>query len=496
MKAIEQAFFRIRQSDTQRTAELLAASPHAQKVELDEIADWFSESPETMVIRFDLSPLFFQPLPLGNYVIGLIFPDEPDFPSLFRAPSSFFVHCLLVSAETLLAAANHPISLYEKLRLGNLLPCFDHPPTSRDLETIPAVSPDELLNTNQLRCCFDHVNPMAFVSVIQSLFDSVSTIFQATPALSARQFLSALFDFFPILERTELTFSTAFFFSSRNPLRIIAGGTPGGDPQFTLAKLLQLPFFSFDKTQQRQPAEENILLLEPWPQLVCRVIKTKSYDFWSKSLQSEWTALTDSWGFLSQNNNDIPYADWSNLHKKAALWSMFLENNEPVPAGWNEKGLVPFDSTQNGSSLEMQRCIASLERAIALQKEHHDKVASLENLLQHGKNLLWQQHENEKSPLADAKQNRASTFRCETQTLDMLFTRVLFGDSQATVMLQKHWSHFCAQAPKETREQMREHYLDLLRQILTLSSDDEPRDPERNVQILELMVLFLEKNDL
>ncbi len=278
MKPIEQVLFRIRQTATKREPMLLAATPQVGKPDLHEIADWFSESPEDTAIRFDLSPLFFQALPLGNYLIGQITPeeslDESDVLSLLKPPESFFVHGLVVPAETLLCAGNHPIALYERLRHENLVTPIGQP--SAHLEPLPAVFPNELIQPKRLESVFERTNPVTFISVFQSLFDSICTVFQPPAGLSPMSFLSAMFDFLPILERTELTFSTGFFFSQQNPLRIVAAGNEGDTSQAVLARFLGLPFFSFDDRIQRPPTPERILLADPWPRLVYRVIKTKN----------------------------------------------------------------------------------------------------------------------------------------------------------------------------------------------------------------------------
>ncbi len=488
MKPIEQALFRVRQTASKRDPVLLAATERANELELNEIADWFSESPDDSPIRFDLSSIFFQPLPLGNYLIGMISPEEPDLFSLFLPPESFFVHCLIVPAETLLYAGNHPIALYERLRQENLIQPMFRPPVR--LEPLSPVLPAELIRSDRLTSLFERTDPAAFVAVLISLFYSICTVCHPPPGCPTLTFLSAIFDFMPILERTELTFSSAFLFSRQNPLRMIVGGDEGGDPRASLARLLELPFFSFDETVQRQPAPETILLADPWPRLVYRVIKTRSYTFWEQSLRAELaTLIAKPWATLS-GENGLPTTDRCLLHEKAALWSRYLENDEPAPFGFTEKGPAIFN-VSGGASPETQRCFAALEHAITLQQRERDdsdvrQIRLREAMEQLRRDLLIADAETAQPPASHLR-----PFDKEITDMDSLFARTLFGDNDATEILRGRWNHFCHQAPTEVRESTRESYLDLLRRILALSSDQEPRDPERNVQVLDLMLLFL-----
>ena len=444
---VEQLFLQVRLQVGHWTAHITAA--HAiHRVDQDEIVNWFSGSEHELVLRCDPFNLFFHPLPSGQHALGMIYPIQRSFFSLFQQPQAFNVRVLIVSPKCFLEHGNHPVVLFETLQHRRQIPFVSQPPKQLSPIVLGA-SPSKInapLLENLLKC----PGAMALAHLTQSLFNAEHTLFTSR-SVSPLSVLSALFDLLPIHYSPELTFSSDFFFSSKNTFRLSGFGRL---QQRTIRLMKQ---WGVSVISLERGNKGSVETLDPWSRFVYELLQSRNFGFLERYWNTEHQAIP-----LPTESQPII---WENLHEVGVLLSKAMLSGT-LPDKYVSATDLP------GHTLEELRCVATVEQLLP---------------------ILTSPKPNAATPMNDQRLgDRFPRFREELSELEAYLVRGIFGDESVLPRIKQVWLQLVPKLEAETRESIQEAVVATIHAVLTSLEGDGKQRLLRNSQLLELMVFFIQ----
>jgi hypothetical protein len=446
MLPVEQIFLQVRSQVGNKIADVAAATETICRADLNEVIDWFSAAENEIVLRCDPISIFFHPLPSGNFALGVIYPAQRSFLAFLQPPKNFNVRVLIIPPQTLLEKANHPIALFEEFRQRHLIPLISQAPKQILPITPLAVLPP--IDRTQHESLAHRLGAMAIAQLVQSLFNAECTLFTSRP-IDSLSVLSVIFDLLPMRYRTELTFSTDIFFSSRTSFRLMGCGSHWA---VRYAKNLGLPMMVLDR--KHTGAVET---LDPWSRFVYQFFQGEHFNFLEACQKSEHRSLLMLKPEVSQ-----PIL-WENLNEIGVAWSRDLLS-----------GSLPGETVSAvdppAHSLEELRCMAAVDQLLP---------------------MLNRAEPSGITPLPERRlADRFPQFGEKISELESYLTRCLFGDEDILSTIKRIWSSLEPQLDVTTKEIIQAEYVALIRAVLISSDNDSGRRLLRSSQLLELMLIF------
>ena len=448
MLPIEQVFYQVYLQSGNWSAQMIAATKSVQRIDLTEIADWFTGPEEELALRCDPFNLFFHPLPSGQHALGIIYPARRSFFALFQPPQSVNVRVLIVSPKALFEHGNHPVALIETLRQRQQIPFVSEPP--KHLASITPAATPLPINTSLLETLATRLGAMSLAHLTQSLFNAECTLF-TSKSVSALSVLSVLFDILPIHYRPELTFSSDFFFSAKNSFRL-SGFSRLQQRTVRFMKQCGVPVISLE-----QGNKGSLETLDPWSRFVYQVLQTQNFGFLER-----YRNIEHRWAMLSPVESQ-PII-WDNLHEVGvSLSKAMLAGTLPD---------IHISATDYPiHSLEELRCVAAVDQMIPMLTVPQANVAKPMN----------------NHRLAD----RFPQFREELSELETYLVRAMFGDESVQSNIKRLWSSLVLKLDGESKEIIQEAIVATIHTVLLPPDGDAGQRILRNAQLLELMVFFL-----
>ncbi|MCL2306282.1 MAG: hypothetical protein FWC43_13135 [Planctomycetaceae bacterium] len=489
MSFIQQALLSVIVEENRWKSELVVATDQIHAADLEELSDWFSERLPDFALRFEMTNLFFHPLPSGNVTLGRMIPNKKDH--------SFCVHYLIISPQLLLKFANNPIALYQRLRNGNEQLFFHKPP--QRLEPIPIQEPVHsipLVDEQILNRLVDNPGPKATAVLLQTALDSVCTFFVGGP--TSLRMLHGLFNLLPLSWRTELTFSTDLHFSRSRPFKLV-----GIHAEADIFHFLPSDSHSDDHrisfcdlNTLKRPECKNVFL-EAWPLLIYHLLQRREFESLQKIYQED-----------SRSVPGLPTADCppgSNPEELRILGNRCLRGlfaspqtieTKPVlrkAASVEDANLTPFifpdfEQTEfQTMELELSE-LASEEIYRSAYDEDSSVPVPLATMIQKKVVKL-----NDSGSLLLKRIKKYPNLKNELKWLDSCTARVLLGDSSAQIPFRTCWNNIRERTDAIERLELTEDYLLLIRDFMnSYSLRNEPRLLERDINILELLNVLLE----
>ena len=452
MLPVEQIFYQVHLLSGNWTARMTAATQAVHHADQTEIADWFSGSEKELALRYDPFNFFFHPLPSGQHAIGIIYPARRSFFSLFQLPQILNVRIFVVSPKALFEHGNHPVALFETLRQQQYI-LLDSEPPEQLLPLVPPASPLPI-NSSLLETVVNRLGAMSLAQLTQSLFNAECTLFTSR-SVSALSVLSALFDLLPIHYRPELTFSSDFFFSSKNSFRL-SGFNKLRQRTIRFMKQYGVPVISLE-----QGNKGSLETLDPWSRFVYQLLQTRNFGFLERHRNIEYREAT----LLPMELQPII---WDNLHEVGVSLSkaMLLGTQPDAHVSATD---VP------AHSLEELRCVAAVDQMIPMLTVPQPNVAR---------------------PIKDRRlADRFPQFREELSELETYLVRGIFGDESVQPNIRRIWSRLLPRLDSESRESIQEAIITTIHAVLIPPDGDTGQRLLRNSQLLELMVFFLDNRN-
>ena len=468
MLPVEQVFYQVHLQSGNWTAQIVAATESVHRADKAEIADWFTGSEEELALRCEPFNLFFHPLPSGQHALGIIYPARKSFFSLFQQPQSLYVRVFIVSPKALFEHGNHPVALIETLRQQQHIP-FDAEPPKQLSPLVPVATPLPI-NASLLETVANRLGAMSLAQLTQSLFNAECTLFTSR-SVSNLSVLSVLFDLLPIHYRPELTFSSDFFFSSKNSFRL-SGFSRLRQRTVRSMKQWGVPVISLE-----QGNKGSLETLDPWSRFVYQLLQAQNFGFLERHRNIEYQRA-----ILSPMESQ-PII-WDNLHEVGvSLSKAMLSGTLPD----THVSATDFPS----HSLEELRCVSAVEQLIPMLTPPQSNVAQ-SNALQSNTLLSNGAEAVSDQRLAD----RFPQFREELSELEAYLVRVvlsdgLVGDDLALPNIKRIWSSLLPQLDEESKESLREAIIATIHSILVPQEEKIEQRLLRNSQLLALMVFFL-----
>ena len=448
MLPVEQVFHQVHLQSGNWTAQIAAATKSVRSADKTEIADWFTGSEEELALRCEPFNLFFHPLPSGQHALGIIYSARKGFFSRFQPPQSFNVRVLIVSPKVLFEHGNHPVALIETLRQQQQLP-FDSEPPKQLSPLVPTATPLPI-NSSLLETLANRLGAMSLAQLTQSFFNAECTLFTSR-SVSNLSVLSALFDLLPVHYRPELTFSSDFFFSSKNSFRLSGFSRLR---QRTIRSMRQwgVPVISLE-----QGNKGSLETLDPWSRFVYQLLQTRNFGFLERHRNVEYQRA-----MLSPMESQ-PII-WDNLHEVgASLSKAMLSGTLPD----THVSATDFPS----HSLEELRCVSTVEQLIPMLTVPKSQVAK---------------------PVSDQRlADRFPQFQEELSELEAYLVRVAFGDESVQPSIKRIWTLLLPKLDEESKETIREAIIATIHSVLVPQDGNTEQRLLRNSQLLELMVFFL-----
>jgi len=448
MLSVEQVFYQIHLQSGNWIAQMTAATKSVHRADKTEIADWFSGTEEELALRCDPFNLFFHPVPSGQHALGVIYPARRSFLSLFQQPQSFNVRVLIVSPKALFEHGNHPVALVETLRQRQQIPFLSEPP--KHLAPIIPIATPLQINSMLLENLAKRLGAMSLAQLTQSLFNAECTLFTSR-SVAALSVLSALFDLLPIHYRPELTFSSDFFFSSKNSFRL-SGFSRLRQRTVRSMKQWGVPVISLE-----QGNKGSLETLDPWARFVYQLLWSRNFGFLERHRKTEYQRAT----FSPTESQPII---WDNLHEVGVSLSKAMVSGTLPDA---HVSATDFPS----HSLEELRCVAAVEQLIPMLTVPKPSVVRPVN----------------DQRLAD----RFPQFREELSELETYLVRVIFGDESVLSKIKRAWTSLLPQLDEESKEAIQEAIIATIHAVLVPQDGDAGQRLLRNSQLRELMVFFL-----
>jgi len=446
---VEQVFLQVRLQTGHWTPQVAAATESVQRVDLDEMTDWFTGNDKELSLRCDPYNLFFHPLPTGHYALGVMYPVQKNFFSLFQQPQVFNVRVLLITPQCLLEHGNHPVALFEAFRHRHQIPFVSQPPQ----HLTPLTSPAPLLqiNVSLLDNLQKRLGAMSLAQLTQSLFNAECTLFTSR-SVSALSVLSALFDLLPIHYRPELTFSSDFFLTTKNAFRL-SGFSRLPHRTVRLMKQWGVPVIALERGNKG-----SVETLDPWSRFIFQLLQSRNFGFWERYWNLEYRQA-------ARSPVESKMIMWDNLNEVGVLLSKAMQSGS-LP----EKLISATDVPSH--TLEELRCVAAVEQMIPM----------LEDRKPHAAKPMNDQRLGERFP----------QFREELSELEVYLVRGIFGDESVVPHLKQGWRRLTPRLDGETRETIQEMIVATIHAVLMSLEGDTERRLHRSSQLLELMIFFLQ----
>ena len=450
MLPVEQVFYQVRLQTGHWTAQVTAETQSVPRTDINEITRWFSGPEKELILRCDPFNLFFHPLPSGHHALGIIYPARRSFLSLFQQPQTLNVRVLIVPPKSLLEYANHPIALFESCRQRYQVPLVSQPPKHLSL-FVPSV-PSLKINTQLLETLEQRLGAMPFAQLTQSLFHAECTLFTSR-SVSALSVLTALFDILPIHYRSELTFSSDFFFSPRNSFRL-SGFSRLPQQTIRLMKQWGVPAISLEPVNKG-----SLETLDPWARFVYQLFQTRNFAFLERCWQIEYR-----WAMLGSAEHQ--QIIWDNLHEVGvSLSKAMLSGTLP------EKHVSATELPSY--TLEELRCVAAVDQMMPMLAVPKPQV---------------------EKPVSDRRLgDRFPQFQEELSELEAYLVRGIFGDETVFPKIKRIWKQLLTQLDTESRESIQEAVIAAIHGVLVTLEGNAGQRILRSAQLLELMVFFLSR---
>ena len=453
MLPVEQVFYQVHLQSGNWTAQIVAATKDVHRTDKTEITDWLTGSEKDLALRCNPFNLFFHPLPSGQHALGIIYPARRNFLSLFQQPQSLYVRVLVVSPKALFEHGNHPVALIETLRQQQQIPFVVEPPKQLS-PLVPTATPLPI-NVSLLETLVNRLGAMSLAQLTQSLFNAECTLF-TSKSVSSLSVLSALFDLLPIHYRPELTFSSEFFFSSKNSFRLLGFSRLR---QRTIRSMKQwgVPVISLEHDNKG-----SLETLDPWARFIYQLLQTRNFGFleWHRNLEYQWATLP------SMDSQPII---WDNLHEVGVSLS------KAMASGTLPDTLVSATDFPN-HSLEELRCVAAVDQMIP---------------------MLTAPKPNAAKPVKDQRlADQFPQYKEELSQLETYLVRVIFGDESVLPNIKRIWTLLLTQLDEESKEALRESIIATIHTVLVPQDGDVGKRLLRHSQLLELMVFFLGSRSL
>jgi hypothetical protein len=391
--------------------------------------------------------LFFHPLPSGHHALGVIYPARRSFFSLFQQPQQLHVRILIVSPKSLLEHDNHPVALFETLRHRHQIPFVSEFPKHL-APLVPAASPLQI-NSLLLETLTKRLGAMALAQLTQSLFNAECTLFTSR-SVSAFSVVSALFDLLPVHYRPELTFSSDFFFSSKNSFRL-SGFSRLQQRTVRLMKQWGVSVISLE-----QGNKGSLETLDPWSRFVYQLLQTRNFGFLEqyRNIEHRWAALSPV---------ESQPVIWENLHEAGVSLSKAMVSGT-LPQTHVSATDIP------GHSLEELRCVAAVDQITPMLPRPKPNTARPKN----------DQRLGERFP----------QFREELSELETYLVRGIFGDESVLPKMKRRWLSLTPQLTAESKEAVQEAIVATIHAVLLSTDGDVGQRLLRNSRLLELMLFF------
>ena len=453
MLPVEQVFYQVHLQSGNWITQISAATQDIHRADKTEIADWFTGSEKDLALRCNPFNLFFHPLPSGQHALGVIYPARQSFLSLFQQPQSFHVRVLIVSPKALFEHGNHPVALFDTLRQQQQLPFVVEPPTQLS-PLVPTATPLPI-NISLLETLVNRLGAMSLAQLTQSLFNAESTLFTSR-SVSSLSVLSALFDLLPIHYRPELTFSSEFFFSSKNSFRL-SGFSRLRKQTVRSMKQWGVPVISLEHGNKG-----SLETLDPWARFIYQLLQSRNFDFLERHRSIEHQQAT----LPSVDSQPIV---WNNLHEVGVSLSKAM-----VSGTLPDTHILATDFPNH--SLEELRCVAAVDQMIP---------------------MLTVPQSNVTKPVKDQRlADQFPQYKEELSKLETYLVRVIFGDESVLPDIKQVWMLLLTQLDEELKEALRESVIATIHAVLVPQDGDVGKRLLRHSQLLELMVFFLGSQSL
>ena len=449
---VEQIFLQVRLQTGHWTPQVVAATQSVQHVDLDELTDWFTGHEKELSLRCDPFNLFFHPLPTGHYALGVMYPVQRSFFSLFQQPQMLNVRVLMISPQCLLAHGNHPVVLFESFRQRHQIPLVSQPPKQL-IPLMPTASPLQI-NVSLIDNVLKRLDAMSLAHLTQSLFHAECTLFTSR-SVSALSVLSVLFDLLPIHYRPELTFSSDFFLSSKNSFRL-SGFSRLQQRTVRLMKQWGVPVIALERGNKG-----SVETLDPWARFIFQLLQSRNFGFWERYWNLEYR-------FAARSPVEAQPIIWDNLNEVGVVLSKAMQSGA-LP----DKLISATDVSSH--TLEELRCVAAVDQMIPM----------LEDQKPHAVKPMSEQRLGERFP----------QFREELSELEVYLVRGIFGDESAVPHMKRIWYLLTLRMDGETRETIQEVIIATIHAVLMSLESDTGQRLRRSSQLLELMVFFLQTEE-
>ena len=449
---VEQVFLQVRLQTGHWTPQITAATKSVQRVDLDEITDWFTGDEKELSLRCDPFNLFFHPLPGGQYALGVMYPAQRSFFLFFQQPQVINVRVLIVSPKCLLEHGNHPVMLFETFRHQHQIPFVSQPPKQL-LPLMPAVSPLQI-NVFLLDNLLKRLGAMSLAQLTQSLFNAECTLFTSR-SVSALSVLSAQFDLLPIHYRPELTFSSDFFLSSKNSFRL-SGFSRLPQQTVRLMKQWGVPVIALERG-----SKGSAEMLDPWSRFILQLLQSRNFGFWERYWNLEYRLAACS----PVESQPII---WDNLNEVGVVLSKAMQSGT-LPEKYIAATEIP------SHTLEELRCVAAVDQMLPM----------LDDPKPHGTKPMSDQRLGERFP----------QFREELSELEVYLVRGMFGDESVVPYIRRVWQQLTQRLDGETGESIQEAIIATIHAVLMSQEGDTGQRLHRSSQLLELMMFFLQTGE-
>ena len=453
MLPVEQVFYQVHLQSGNWVTQVTAATKDVHCADKAEIADWFTGSEKEFALRCNPFNLFFHPLPSGQHALGIIFPARRSFLSPFQQPQSLHVRVLVVSPKALFEHGNHPVALIETLRQQQQISFVFEPPKQL-APLVPTATPLPI-NSSLLETVVNHLGAMSLAQLTQSLFNAECTLFTSR-SVSSLSVLSAMFDLLPIHYRPELTFSSEFFFSSKNSFRL-SGFSRLRQRTVRSMKQWGVPVISLEHNNKG-----SLETLDPWALFIYQLLQTRNFDFLERhrSIEYQWATLPSV---------DSQPIIWDNLHEVGVAL-----NKAMVSGALPDAHVLATDFPNH--SLEELRCVAAVDQMMP---------------------MLTVPKSNVTKPVKDQRlADQFPQYKEELSKLETYLVRVIFGDESVLPNIKQVWMLLLTQLDEESKEALRESVIATIHAVLAPKDGDVGQRLLRHSQLLELMVFFLGSRSL
>ncbi|MDR0327670.1 MAG: hypothetical protein LBI05_05165 [Planctomycetaceae bacterium] len=447
--SVEQFFLQVRLQTGHWIAQVTAATKSVPSADRDEVVDWFSGSEKELTLRCDPLNLFFHPLPSGQHALGIIYPAQRSFFSLFQQPQTYNVRVLIVSPQCLHEHGNHPVALFESLQQQHQIPFVSQPPNQL-LPLVPAASSLQI-NVPLLENVVKRLGAMALAQLMQSLFNAESTLF-TSKSVSALSVLSALFDLLPPQYRPELTFSSDFFLTVKNSF-LVSGFSRLQHRTIRLMKQWGVPVISLERSNKG-----SVETLDPWARFVYQLLQQRNFDFLERCWNSEYGSTLSP-----MESQQIM---WDNLHEVGVLLSKAM-----LTGALPERHVLVTEMSSH--TLEELRCVAAVDQMLPIMSDPKPSTVK---------------------PMSDQRLGeRFPQFREELSELEVYLVRGIFGDESVLPKIKRVWFQLIPQLDAGTKETIQETVIATIHAVLASLEGDAGQRLRRSSQLLELMVFFLQE---